>query len=396
MNKTIKSVLSVNFASFLITFLLLFCFTDLVGQKRFEAGSISNAEGEQLNGWISTAQDSYGISFKQNSNDKVTTYYPENISGYTFGNTLYKSAKISLRSPADVQSKSVFLETLVQGKLNLYRFYEKSGVEHFIAEKNNEFHELRVVNERRKSDENARELYIFKRNEYIAELFFLTQDCSKVTVSDKNIRFNQNDLTRFVIEYNNCFAPTLSAIQTNKKDRSRTFLSFGLHLGNGSYSRKKVDFMFGNTPLNSVIPQPANSFLFGGFLEFPMSKSNKNLFAKIEYNYYNASDGVTLNANDKLGFYPNKQVIGLITYRFRQYTFEPYASFGAGYKYNSRVEGTFGRKNMFVDSDLPFLFEAGMNYKRFFIAARYQKTYTQKDTFFYILGGYSLPIIKTK
>jgi hypothetical protein len=87
--------------------------------------------------------------------------------------------------------------------------------------------------------------------------------------------------------------------------------------------------------------------------------------------------------------------MGLITYRIRSFKIEPYASFGAGFKFHDRSVEFFGKKK-FSDGDVPYVLEIGANYKRFFVSGRYQTLFSNKDTFFYLLGGYSFPISKNK
>ena len=123
----------------LFTFLLLsLCFTATFAQSNFRRGFIITNEGDTVNGWIDFRTDVRNMqacNFRKTETGETRTFLPGEIFGYRF----YEEGKfyVSREIVIDGEPRTVFLEFVVQGMMNLYYYIDTlpdDNVEYFFFE----------------------------------------------------------------------------------------------------------------------------------------------------------------------------------------------------------------------------------------------------------------------
>ena len=120
----------------------IFCLFFVVSQvygRNFRPGFIITNEQDTISGWIDFRSDARNMAvcnFKLCENCEVTTFLPGEIFGYRFYNEgkFYVSREIVIRG----EPRTVFLEFMVQGMMNLFYYVDTSSalgeVEYFFFE----------------------------------------------------------------------------------------------------------------------------------------------------------------------------------------------------------------------------------------------------------------------
>jgi len=121
------------------TFLLLsFCFTATFAQSNFRRGFIITNEQDTVSGWIDFRTDVRNMQvcdFRESETGETRTFLPGEIFGYRF----YDEGKfyVSREIMIDNAPRTVFLEFVVQGMMNLYYYIDTlpdDNVEYFFFE----------------------------------------------------------------------------------------------------------------------------------------------------------------------------------------------------------------------------------------------------------------------
>jgi len=125
----------------LLLFTLLFISIQLVAQTDFRQGCIITTTGDSLKGFIDYQADNslcHKCRFKINKDEKVKDYIPAELKEFQFKNEGRKF--ISMTVPCNDETKEVFVEILVAGKMNLYYCNDKSLESYFFIQKRGEKH----------------------------------------------------------------------------------------------------------------------------------------------------------------------------------------------------------------------------------------------------------------
>src|SRR5690349_4652164 len=153
---------------FLTLTLFLFCSLGLCAQSNFVPARIVKSPGDTLSGFVDNRdwrQNPRVVRYK-GADGVVSEYRPINVTGFYLDETKewYRSAilavdKSSLKDTdvldgvdqRGVKTDTVFLRTLIKGRLSLYYLYDESARGHYVAEKGGQFKELwiqkaRVIN----------------------------------------------------------------------------------------------------------------------------------------------------------------------------------------------------------------------------------------------------------
>lgn len=123
----------------LLIFILLFDSIQLVAQSDFRQGRIITTSGDTLKGLIDYQSDNSlcdKCRFKINKNQKVKEYYPKELKVFQFENEGRKF--VSMTIPYKNETKDVFVEILVTGKMNLYYCFNTSLDSYFFIQKRGE------------------------------------------------------------------------------------------------------------------------------------------------------------------------------------------------------------------------------------------------------------------
>ena len=194
------------------------------------------------------------ILLKDKSNAEVR-YTPDELKGYGFKDgTKYVTTRITV----DGQEKTVFLEHLAEGKINLYRYVDKNHKIFFIRKDSSGLIEL-------KKDKKA-----------FAEV---SGDCRYVSDDVKLATYNKRSLKKLTDNYNHCRKTPLP------------YFKYGVYFGYGQTGINKPSGYF-NPAIEDISFSPSNSFVIGLFADIPIAMSSFSFNTGV----YFTKNGYTANA----------------------------------------------------------------------------------------------------
>lgn len=191
---------------------------------------ITNAQSDFQYGYIITSRFDtlYGKIDNRNYNDNaqycdflnsgsVVRYYPDQIFGYRFTKGKYYISK-------EIGNKKVFMEFLIDGKLDIYFSQDKEGINHYYASKDTlPLQELKYEKDILVIDGEYKS---YESKKYIGLLSYYTHDCPSLAkeIPDLN-ELNHKNLIRFAKNYHDLTCPDETCLIYEKK------LPFRIKLG---------------------------------------------------------------------------------------------------------------------------------------------------------------------
>jgi hypothetical protein len=112
-----------------VLFILFSTFAE--AQTYFKPGYVIKSEGDTLFGEVDyrgSFVNSKVCTFRHNAKDSIRHFSPDDIIGYRFRDSKYYISKM-------VDGKKVFLEFLINGRVNIYYLKDKWGEDHYYIEK---------------------------------------------------------------------------------------------------------------------------------------------------------------------------------------------------------------------------------------------------------------------
>ena len=112
-----------------VLFILFSTFTE--AQTYFKPGYVIKSEGDTLFGEVDYRGgfvNSKVCTFRRNPKESVRHFSPDDIMGYRFRDSKYYISKM-------VDGKKIFLEFLINGRINIYYLKDKWGEDHYYIEK---------------------------------------------------------------------------------------------------------------------------------------------------------------------------------------------------------------------------------------------------------------------
>lgn len=179
-----------------ITLGFLLLFGVLKAQTDFRPGYIINTTGDSLYGDIDYRGDllmSTLCRFRD-KNNAIKNYSPNDITAFRFIDSKYYVSR-------EINGRSVFLEYLIKGKLNIYYMRDENGDHYYLDKENVKLTEL-PYEEGIKYVDNKTVLYESKK--HIGFLYFYMQDAPKLQSKIKNIRKPEHqNLIKLAEDYHN-------------------------------------------------------------------------------------------------------------------------------------------------------------------------------------------------
>ena len=279
--------------SFILLFSLLFIHSICFGQNDWKSGCIIKATGDSVKGFIDN-RDSKSNSkvcyFRKDENSQTQEFTPYQIAGYRLTNSKYFISKVV---EGQNSGKPVFLEFLIQGKLNVYHYSDNE--EYYYAEKELKIYEL-------KSKEVTREIqgvtYIQQSNEYIGLLNYLLDD-AHIQADINNSKLSAKSLIGIAKKYHEkvCKDESCIVYEMNVKP---LHVVLGVHAGQSVNSlnfgdRSKTNFVIGNLVGFKVEFENAFSWKenFSFVIDFNLNSLNKCQLTSTSNNY-----STTVNYNN--------------------------------------------------------------------------------------------------
>ncbi|MBL7817576.1 MAG: hypothetical protein JNL70_21400 [Saprospiraceae bacterium] len=383
----------------LILFFTLLCPFWTFCQDAYFKSTIVTQSNDTIKGLVSNNYDSKTFKFKRTANTKPVNYNPKQLKSVTLENNIFESKVVRAFHyikkinnygangiPSDYLEKdtlrpqfidTVFVQKIVNGVANLYKFTNKDGFVYYFVEKDKIIHELpprncyvqidsnsiRQMLNKRMANLNTADsytVYTYIKDDYLDTLGFVFRDKNYLTKPAKEFKYTEKSLSNYVAQYNKKQGvPNGGILKTSVNRKIFTGLSVGLIYLNYDKDIEKAD-LYG-------------SYAFKFFGLYPLRGVNRNLFAKFGINYFT---------------YRNESLKKSI----------PSGSFGLRY---ASVEGSvrpyieasigvasFNKNNRPIDVGFPMLIEAGLNIpiRNSFLTI----SATQTPVMVYKLNGYKL------
>jgi hypothetical protein len=149
-------------------------------QNDWKSGYIIKNQGDTVYGIIDnrgSKSNSIHCYFKKNVNDDAQLFVPKNLKGYRLDDGNFYITKMVQNDGLDTL---LFLEFLVQGKVNLY--HTRDDADRYYVEKDSKLYELkdtevkRTASDADSSSSSRYTVYVENRKEFVGVLKFLLQD----------------------------------------------------------------------------------------------------------------------------------------------------------------------------------------------------------------------------
>jgi hypothetical protein len=237
-------------------------------QLNFKKGYVITNSNDTLYGKINDGggnRNARVCMFKQIKGSKAVKYYPNDIKAYRFKNEKYYATK---RVIIKGESRYVFVDVLIEGKINLYHYRKTKDMNYYIEKKDSNMiglvHNLITVRPKSKSPFNR----VVYWNEYdldyspfLDTLYYVFRDCEKILNKIEGVEYDQKSLTNITKEYlkevykgNDCI--------NYESDLNMYRPTIGVFSG---IRLNKISFLESNSKSNLV-----TSFPIGIFFNLPM------------------------------------------------------------------------------------------------------------------------------
>lgn len=371
----------------------------LSAQRTYFEGAIIKKNGDTLRGYLD--YNGLGgalkiIKFKPTENAPFESFKPSQINGFVLKklNNIYKSAFVKINSEKydfedgrtyesikaglnDVRWRedTLFLLTLVKGKINLYEYYDDFGESHFIYQKGDNGKYETLVNLQFKIRENDI-LKIVKSEDYKPQLKNLLLDCPSVDVNYKRMPYNAPTIADLIKAYNKC-SQNLSYIKPIDKYSKKLYGGIGIAIPRGTLIDafdSKFTFKGKVSPTVCIglelRPVAKKLKLFDAF-GLDLSATTMQFNDSIQY--------VFLGRNDKYkGDFINLNIAPYL--RFSYYLMDSPQKSMAAYLKLAPVFTILAKNDLETPNDyfsakrtsFSVMGNIGINYNRFFIEGRYQ------------------------
>jgi hypothetical protein len=224
------------------------------------------------------------VFIKDESSDRITLL-PGDIKGYRF-----TDGKYFLSMKADsTASKSIFMEYLFDGIVDLYYCADNEGDHYYISKNGSSLSELRndtriIRSATQKAgisshySENNLTSYEKESKEYIGTLKVFFQDSPAVMRTADNTSLNVNSLLKISQDYHTDVCPGEECIIYSKKE-TRLRISFGPFIGisfsNISFTKNTPAFWFDTY-------EPGNGIFYGAFINLSDPHTSERLSLQLE------------------------------------------------------------------------------------------------------------------
>lgn len=184
----------------------------LHAQSDFRPGYIINLDGDTIHGTIDYRGDHLMgeiCRFDAADSDGIIIYSPQDLIAYRLDDGKYYVSK-------EVNSRSVFLEFLIEGKMNVYYLRDKRGEHYFVEKEGTGIAELPYEEAIRYKDDKP---YAFHTRNHIGLLRYYMQDAPAMQSRIANMgKPSHDNLTKLAKDYHNIVCKDESCVIYVKKE----------------------------------------------------------------------------------------------------------------------------------------------------------------------------------
>ena len=214
---------------YLTIFVFLLSLNILFSQNNWKNGYIIQLSKDTVHGQIKLREyDKMSVlcMFRNDENSPTMEYTPKEIISYVIPNIgYYVSRTID-------NTKLVFLEFLVEGKLDLYYIRDDDGDRFFIQTDSLPLKEV-VYLEKFVGDDRGN-TYMYQSKSHIGLLHYYTKDAPKLWNRIDNRKPDFKNLRNIVVDYHNAVCPNENCITYRNTDTYVNIL-LGFHFGNVNF-----------------------------------------------------------------------------------------------------------------------------------------------------------------
>ena len=237
----------------------------LNAQTDFRSGYIIKSVEDTIFGQIDYRGDLLmsGLCKFKDVDNTITEYSPTDIDAYRFINGKYFVTK-------EIDSKKVFMEYLIQGKINIYYLRDNTGDHYYLDKEDVKLVEIPYEEGIKYIDDRP---FYYESKKHIGILNYFMQDAPKLKSEIKTIKKpGHRNLIKLAENYHNAVCENEVCIIYEKKD---------------SFIKISITPIWGFTKYKSY-DKFANEF--GGYIYFWAPRANEKLFFKTGLTYNQFSE----------------------------------------------------------------------------------------------------------
>lgn len=227
----------------IFTTICLLGLNEIFAQKSYIVNDSSMQSGIKLIGGTNTDNQK---RITQQINGLIVEHKPDDITEYGLEDGRAYKSRLILSVGAD---KKVFLLTLIENEITLFKYFQKGSNRFFIEKERKQFQEI-------------------TRSNYKEVLSELTQDNESTVKQIKNVRFTENSLKHYIQRYN------------SGKSKVIGKMLFGVIIGH--QSKKLTVSHLTDTRLNGL-SMTDNDPTIGAYIEIPIFSTAFSIHSGINY-----------------------------------------------------------------------------------------------------------------
>ena len=219
--------------------LMLFTYFGSQAESDFREGFIININNDTTYGFINYEglfQNARVCHFKKDETSKIQVYFPKDLTAYRFTDSRYFQ---SIPINTGTETEILFLECLIQGKVDIYRCYFE-GMSHFYARKENG--PLRELRDEKKTVLIDGTSYIKDSKEYIGVLKTFFAESPDIIKRVDNMYLTQKSLVGMAhdFHYATCTDGDCIIFEKSLRPKNHRF-QFGASTGINAYQFKALE-----------------------------------------------------------------------------------------------------------------------------------------------------------
>jgi len=217
----------------IVSVLTLFLIFKSQAQSDFREGYIINVNNDTTYGLINYEglfQNARDCHFKKDESSKIQVYFPKDLTAYRFTDSRYfQSIPLHLGAEPEI----LFLECLIQGKVDIYRCYFE-GTTHYFARKDEE--PLRELRDDEVSVEKDGTTYVKDSKAYVGVLKTMLADSPDIANRVDNMLLTQKSLVGMAHDYHvaTCTDGDCIIFENSLRPKNHRF-QFGTMVGIDTY-----------------------------------------------------------------------------------------------------------------------------------------------------------------
>lgn len=270
--------------------LFFFCSLTIINaQNNYKSGYLITNENDTIRGLINLRTNKMNAKvceFKQTEADNSKVYYPGDIAGYRFTD----EGRFYITKDIEIDSilRTVFIEYLLQGTMNLYFYSDNLDYYFFEDEKGKQTYITNKPGDKRTDRGDVK---------YKGIMFYLFKDTDLVAQEAYKTPFNRESIKKLTKKYHEemCTSGEQCIEFEAKKEKNIIDVKYSLYVGIGFQSYSFVD-----TKLNIINPFKYVSPAIGVQASFylPQSSDSFSLLVDIALSSIKADDEKNYKSNE--------------------------------------------------------------------------------------------------